>query len=75
MLPLRGDPAFSGVDGERSQRPDGFRVSSGCAGHVHARQISLLRGISALEGKDTSVPAIGSVANKNRRGALTLIGL
>lgn len=50
MLPLRRDPTFSGVYGERTPRPDGLRLSSRCTGHVHAGQVSLLRRLSTLEG-------------------------
>lgn len=50
MLPVWGNPAFPGVHGKGSYRPNGLRLSPGSAGHVHAGQISLLRGLSAVEG-------------------------
>lgn len=50
MLSLWRNPTFSGVYGKGTHRPDGLRVSSGCTGHVHAGQVSLLRRLSTLEG-------------------------
>lgn len=50
MLSLRRNPTFPGVYGKGAHRPDGLWVSSGCTGHVHAGEVSLLRRLSTLEG-------------------------
>lgn len=50
VLSIRRNPTFSCLHGQGSPRTDGVRLSEGCADHVHAREISLLRGLSTLEG-------------------------